>query len=259
MYYARKKKTLKRPRSDLGWMPPRKKARYASTVRTSLNPKYLITSRPATKNVRITGYTGMEKHFQDLTKAETVIATTWAGAKLNPATVDCLFAPTQGSGVNDRRGIRCTMKSIQVRGLVYKKFDADEDDGSDPVIVRLAIVMDKATNSTAITPSLVYDDTEGNKPFRYRNLENTERFRVLFQKCFVLNDLNSFTDGTNTGSISGVGRQFEFYKDVDVPVKFVSNDGDIGDIQDNSLHVIACCNVANKAYIRYESRVRFVG
>lgn len=214
--------------------------------------------RAARANLRTAGYLGVELKFVDTTVNATALGQTWAGAEVDPA-ANCLFAPTMGTGESNREGRKAIMKKVQINGYVYRAQASDQADVRQSSIVKIALVLDQQTNATQLSAEDVYVDAD-NVECQFRELEYAQRFRVLWSTQLTLGDTVAATDGANTCSITGSLKPFSVYKTINIPVSFVANGGNVADIMDNSLHVIAVTSApATTDYIVYQSRVRFVG
>lgn len=243
-----------------GPLRPRFQPRQVVLART-INRRPTFIPRPRMTNVRFGGYIDREVKFFDTTYTAAFIANTgWAGSELETATYG-LFCPQQGDGESGRDGRKVLVKSLHLKGCLYKAKAADQDDPDDPVQVTFMVVQDMQTNGAQAQGETIMDDTPAatEECFSFRNLEYTKRFRVLFKKTYVLRDAMAFSDGANTGATSGTGVLININRMLNVPVEFSASTGAVTDIVDNSFHVYACCTVGNTVKLKYNSRVRFVG
>lgn len=208
-----------------------------------------------TRNVRTGGLLGIEYKFLDnsYAAAATVLAVT--GSEADPA-ANTISGIAVGTAQNQRDGRKCVLKSVFIRGKIYLDPLADQADVGAPEAVRVAIVLDQQTNGAQFNAEDVYVDT-GTTVLAVRNLEYTGRFKVLYDRLFRLNYEIAATDGANTCSCNGNQVFFKFFKKLNIPVTFVSDNNGVADISDNSLHVM-CWGSAN-CNLAYTSRVRFVG
>lgn len=207
-------------------------------------------------NLRTAGFMGIERKFVDTTYTNTVSGA-WAGGEADPA-ANTLCAPTQGDGESNRDGRRIVIKQIVLTGSVQRLRAADQADVREASVVHVALVQDTQTNGTQLSAEHVYVDAN-NVEYTPRNLQYSQRFRVLWSRRFVLYDTCAFTDAANTGSVVGVSRLFHKVLSVNIPVNFIGNAGSVADIADNSLHVIACGSEGAIDSLKYQCRVRFVG
>lgn len=224
-------------------LPPAMVARRSAAYRASLNQ-------------RTGGALGVELKYIDgsWNTAPTASATAQTA---NPAT-GSLCCPTQGSGASQRDGNRIVIKNIDVFGSAFTATaSASGAVPTDGLQFWVAIVQDKQTNAAALTATDVYGGTLPLYPFR--NLLNTQRFRVLaffhgVQHCDCLGQ-------DAAGTFRQAYRQvpFRLTKKVNIPVTFKAAAGAIGDIVDNSIQVLICVENHSVQSIQYNSRVRFLG
>lgn len=234
----------------------RKKA--AATRRKNLRIEAMLARTIASKaaNPRTGGYLGIEKKFFDTFYTATALTAAWAGGECDPA-ANTLFAPTKGTGPSDRDGDHVMIKTIDIRGNVYRGVGSDLADVSIPAYVTVVLVQDKQTNGAQLNAEDVMVDTAP-KHLSHRNLQYSRRFIVLKSMRISLHDTAAGADGANTMSVTGSGRTFNWRVQCNIPVDFIGNAGTVADIGNNSLHIIACTN--NTAYyLEYSSRIRFVG
>jgi len=211
------------------------------------------------RNIRTAGFLGIETKFYDTRKAPTAFVTTTAGAELDPAAnASCLNAITQGDGESARDGKKCVLKSVEIHGVVTGTLKQDQADSKLPIIARVLLVWDKQTNGAQLNSEDVLKDDAGSDYLSMRNLQYSSRFRILWDRTFVLQNSQSMTDGANTSSSVSQTRNFKIYKKLNIPVNFTGTTEDIANITDNSLHIIGVASITD-ASIEYYSRVRFVG
>ncbi len=237
-----------------------------ATGRRTWGGRYADQSRAAVaqrRNMRQGGFMGIKLKFFDSSRVALALTapTDAAGGEADPTTLNCLFAPVQGTGAQNRDGRRVTMKSVQIEGIV----ELSNVDGSATAVITprvfIALVLDKQTNAAQLNSEDVYTNPAANADMAtspLRDLERSTRFTVL--KTW---DLNMSTTGMGTAAANDLmGKQLKFscYKKLDHRVEFVLNGGTVADIQDNSLHLIAYASNGNGApNIGYNCRVRFQG
>lgn len=211
-------------------------------------------------NVRTGGLLGMELKYFDAHKPFVVTTNTWAGGELDPA-ANCLGCPTQGSGASNRDGSRIVVKSIQINGTVQRYVGQDKADTRAGSVVQLALVMDTQANGATLNAEDVYSATDPEVPAQ-RVIANTSRFKVLRTQCFSLYDTCAFSDGANTGSVTGNCHHFTWYIRMNQVMNFIdgAGAGNIADIKDVAFHMIGCSESATSAdYITYNFRMRYIG
>jgi len=211
------------------------------------------------RNVRTAGFLGIEKKFYDTLYNQTAVATTAAGAEADPAgNLKCLNAITQGDGESSRDGRRCIIKSIQVKGFIDADVKSDLADVSSGKKVRVLLVLDKQTNAAQLNSEDVLKDAATIDMTSLRNLQYSQRFKVLHDRVYTLTCGAAGTDGANTNSMAWNTAHFNIFKNVNIPVNYTGTTEDIANIVDNSLHIIAVASTTG-TILCYQSRVRFVG
>ncbi len=219
----------------------------------------------AVRNPRTGGFLGIERKFLDSGQKDSALttSTSQAGGEHDPTLGDCLNSILQGTNEQNRDGRKVILKSVLVHGTVDSLGNADAGDMPSQAYFYVAIVLDTQTNGTQMSSELAFknlasDASSSANPFL--NLEYQTRFRVIKYVKLRAPTPNAFADGTNTGTISGYQVPFSMYASLNIPVNFVSAAGGIGDIVDNSLHVIAWTSSTTLLpRLNYGARVRFMG
>lgn len=227
-----------------------KKVRYARTQ----------ASRYRSMNKRLGGFAGRELRFVDYQLAETVLSPQVPAGIKDPATALALNAIAQGSGNNQRGGLRATIMSCQVKGVVV--FPKVSTQG----IVKIYMVLDTQTNGAAMTADEFLvdptDDVHGVSAFI--NLENTHRFKTLAQTTATYVTQNHFGSSESSADLAPtIHVPFNLYKgwSSGMITRFLSTGATISDIADNSIHIVAICGQgpanATSASIAYQTRIRY--
>lgn len=188
--------------------------------------------------------------------------TNWAATELDPATLNTLFCPTEGSDIDNRIGRRVELYKIALRGVISCGVLMDQTDVVAAPAVRLILYMDQQSNGTQSQgEDVMATPGAGQVPLvfsTFQNLANLGRFRVLRDKIYGPRIVTSGTDGVSTVSL--VHQQIPFKMTVrfkkPILIKFNStNGGTIGDIVDNSFHLIGTKSSTNYAHtISYQVR-----
>lgn len=210
-------------------------------------------------NYRTGGYAGREVRFLDTSVEGRDIAVAISGATANPTTLLCLNAVGPGTGVSQRGGIRCTVKSIRINGVI-SFVPAFPSSG----IVKLYLVKDKQTNGAQMTGTQYFDTAIASdfmSVMQHENLENAHRFSLLAKKTVKFVTQNHYWNGT-TAVAPTVNVPFSLSKSFGasgMKVRFLGSGTTIADIADNSLHLLALCtdNSGSSAKISYISRMKF--
>lgn len=151
----------------------------------------------------------------------------------------------QGVESFNRIGRKIVMKYIELR------FETRVKPGGFSQVHRMMIVQDMQPNGVAMTFSQLITAGAWYHSGPY-NLDNEDRFRVLMDERVFLSDYGT----------SNAQHCFEKFIEVDIPVTFnKSSNGNIGDIQTNSLYLCVCGQLPagdGAGYYDHVSRVRFI-
>nr|UOF80974.1 capsid protein [Cressdnaviricota sp.] len=159
----------------------------------------------------------IERKFQDTTDVTDITST---------ATVILCNGLAQGTGINQRIGVRVLVKSIQL------KINMVRENAATTTLqqVHHTLVYDRQTNGAAPT----YADVWGGNTFPgtdLRNVANTGRF-------FVIWDNVENIEGVNMGGSSS--KFVQFYRKVNLPVYYnAGNAGTVADIATGGIFLIA--------------------
>jgi len=205
-----------------------------------------------------------ESKYFDLFLSATAIseATSWTGSELDPAGYDTLCDPSEGADIDNRIGRKIAIYKIAIRGVIDTTALPDVADIVSAPAVRLILYMDKQTNGAqSLGTDVMAAPGAANLPLKFstfQNLNNLGRFRVLRDVVFQPRTVTAGTDGANTTSQNMQAIPFKMNVNFRTPVimKFNStNAGTIGDIVDNSFHLIGTkSNAAFASTISYQVR-----
>ncbi|WP_445775590.1 hypothetical protein [Shewanella sp.] len=207
------------------------------------------------------------KYYDTFLNASAITATTtWAGSELDPATILTLCAPVKGTGINNRIGREVNVHKIKIRGMVNVPSQVDQTAKDAAFYARLILVMDTQTNAAQMAgESLMANPgaaTANLTVNTFQNLDSLGRYRVLKDKNFTLQNPATSWDGTNIEQ-NGLVRPFKWTHTFKTPIKVrfnEANNGDIGDIVDNSFHIIGTIAAAGLApTLSYQCRVSYKG
>lgn len=223
-------------------------------------------------NVRTGGFVGSEMKYFDQALALTQVSdlANLSDGMLDPTATDCLNCPELGSGPTNRIGRFIQMHSIHISGTIkYVPNGAKSAVLAIPDVF-IALVLDTQTNKAQMASNDCYTNPSANQDLvtsPFRNLEYTKRFRVLKKMVIRAPDLQQSTDFGGTPKIMLSGKQIHFQinkKLFGKKVGFVGNSSPntIGNIDDNSLHLIAFANSNTGTsdvaiQIGYNCRLRF--
>jgi len=223
-------------------------------------------------NPRVQGFLGLEKKFFDTALADTSIGTTasWSGGIYNPTitspvipgATNCLSAPAQGAGPQQRIGKSITIKSIQLKGCVYYiPYAAAGASTSRTCFV--ALVQDTQTNGAQCTAPDIFQNITAitqTLPTPARNLLNAKRFKILKSEVFEMDPQTSLALAGPEYVVAGRSKPIDWYLPCEIPVNFLEEtDSTVANVVDNSVHVVVSCNDPNYAVVAYNARIRFLG
>jgi hypothetical protein len=148
----------------------------------------------------------------------------------------------QGTSDITREGNQIKISSIQFK--YYMEINAS----TTATALRFILVQDKQTNGAIYTPGdLLEDASPTDVIVSPNNLGNKFRFRILYNKVHTL-------------SQNGSRMQYkEFYKKVELPIRYDGNAGTIADVNTNSLSMFIVSDEAtNTPIIDMFVRLRFI-
>lgn len=213
------------------------------------------------------GMSSTERKYFDSYLGSTAVTapTSWAGAELDPATLNCLFVPSEGSDINDRVGRKVSVIKLQMRGTLQIPNLANQTSGLYVPEVRLILYQDMQTNATQAQAEELMGSpgTAANLNLinTFQNTANFGRFRVLKDKTYMVRNTNATWDGTNIeydGAIIPFKFTIRFRKPVVVRFN-ATNGGSVADIIDNSFHLIGVRSSSNYTVnIGYQCRTVYL-
>lgn len=192
------------------------------------------------------------------------VTTSWAGAEEDPTTLNTLFAPQEGNGIENRQFNKVLVKSLRIRGIITQPATSAAAAVTSPAYTRMVLYVDTQTNGTQAQAEQVLTDqsTTSLSATSYQNTANIGRFRVLKDKLFVFRrDAAANNAAATTVSTSGVRFPFKFNIKFRKPfyVRFNNtNGGTVADIIDNSFHLIMGSDASGVIH-EYSCRTTFIG
>jgi len=226
---------------------PARPARYPQT-----NKNVFLMRTPGGKGATET------KYFDSQRTAITVSeGTDWTGSEVDPGTLMTLVCPTQGAQINQRIGRKISVKKLRIRGVLTPAVRSDQADVLPPASYRIIVYQDTQTNGAQSQGEDVMKTplsaTTQAAFSSFMSLANLGRFKILKDKTFREGNSVAFNDAAATGSVINGGQiPFKFNLAFKKPVVIHFNssnggagDGDVGDIVDNSFHIIALRSVAD--------------
>ncbi len=187
-----------------------------------------------------------ELKFKDLDVDDAIVAT---GGVLTTS----INLIAQGTGESERIGRKCTIRSIFWRGSISLPEGELQGAPGDAERFRLILYLDKQCNGAAAT-ALGILETVGVD--NYRNLANSGRFDILYDKRFTLNYLTLSHFAVNSFSHSRMARDFSFFKKCEIPLEFDNTVGALTELRSNNLGLLIVTETGNGGLIS-SVRLRF--
>lgn len=152
----------------------------------------------------------------------------------------------QGAGESQRIGRKCILRKFSVRGLFTLK------DQHESNMLRLLFYVDTQANGLTATITDVFQDAVPSVQ-SYNKLSNKGRFKVIYDKRFVLN--RSVTAAVGAPEYN---KYFQFYKNMRIPIEFSGATGVMTEIRSNNIGGLAICeNGSSTGILVFMSRIRF--
>jgi hypothetical protein len=224
-------------------------------------------SRQRKRNQVTSGFLGIEKKFLDMGGSSALVAPNdMTGGELQPSSgcTNCISAPAQGDGEENRDGKKIIITSCMVRGNISWALQQDQADALAVGPIYVAIVQNKQTNAAALNSEDVFKALTANtganfKPFR--NLLNSTRFKVLADTTITPPTTNIGQDSAATTSQDLNNSSFELYWNGKMPVHFNSTTtANVSAVVDNSITLIAfATTTVMTPTATWQARIRFVG
>lgn len=208
-------------------------------------------------NWRRGGLISVKNKFFDQDFTDIALTTTWVDLTAN-CLANCINSPAQGNSALTRQGDQIEITSIHVRILLTHDIVPNSADPPVPTCVRLVLVCDKQVNNNVITATDVMDPNVGADFMQFRDLSDTGRYVILKDKKYILNPSVAFTDGTNTGSVSGTGKWIEWNIPAQIRTDFSASTGDVADIVHNAIYLLGVASQNSTSGVaNFSSRIRF--
>lgn len=244
-----------------------RKTQYASSARRAAAVAISRAQRRRRRSLPIATALGIEKKYLDVWASDLAVPAPVdaSGAEMQPegGCTQCLSAPAQGDGEQNRDGRRIELKSCFVSFTVRGAVSQDQPDVKAAPIVFVALVQDMQANGATIVSENVFsnpNDTAYVNAFPLRNMQYTSRYRVLDHKSVNMGPPTASTDGANTTSIVCNERHGTLSWRGNLPVSFTDTTANITSVADNAFHIIAYATTTNFVpTLSYVSRIRFVG
>lgn len=222
------------------------------------------------RNIRYGGFSGLERKFLDCAWNGVALATGGSdasGGELQPSTgcTNAISVPAQGDGESNRDGRRYNIKSCFFSGVIDHAPRADQPDADDVGGYFFALVLDLQANGSTIASEDVYVNPGTSAacilPTPLRNLENSQRFRILDSKYISPRGSYGVTDGASTASLNHQQKiPVSLSWSGDIGVTCTGTTADVASVSDHALHIIAYAeSTAYTPTFFGKSRLRFTG
>ncbi len=162
----------------------------------------------------------------------------------------------QGDTETNRDGRRCVIKSIWFKAHVQvPQLTAIPTVANDHENLTLYLIQDKQANGAFPSFADVFQQTVWDT---FRNLENSQRFNIIWQRRFKFNPITATDDGTTIVWVYNHDI-LDIYTKVNIPLEFsVGTTGVITTIKSNNLMLMGITE-KGIAKVHGRFRIRFVG
>lgn len=227
---------------------------------------YRNRARPARRsNARTGGFVDVENKFLDSELTLTATTTTWQA--LNPAGTGCtnsLSVPAQGDGESERDGRVYYIKSLHLRGSVQMTASESDNGPQGPAYTRVVVYWDTQTNAAEATATDIMDAGGTSDSLAFRNLQNSKRFVVLYDKTVKVTPTEMNEGAANLFAQSPAVTFWKFNKNFKKPIKVrcSGTTANVSSVTDNNIGIAFCSfssDGASLPSIQYQSRIRFQG
>ncbi len=144
-----------------------------------------------------------------------------------------MFTFPLGTKDTERIGRKITLTSMQVRFLLTLPVTALLGETAD--VVRVIILHDKQANGAfpAVADILFSPDIQS-----FKNLDNTKRFRTLYDRTIPINIQCGVFDSTSGIELIKMGenmKTWKIFRKLNIPIHYDGDAGTIGDIVSNNI------------------------
>jgi len=151
----------------------------------------------------------------------------------------------QNTTENGRIGRNILLTKLMFQGELHLKQQATVTLAHD--YVRIMVIWDTQANGGTAT---VLDVLETNDVTSFRNLANSKRFRVLYDRKHTLNAFTSTITSANVVVTARVIKPIQYFINLRIPVEYDGTTGDPPELKSNSLFAL---------YISADGRTEIVG
>lgn len=182
-----------------------------------------------------------EKKTIDVDPTNFTVTSTASSALLNGTAI--------GTDFTDRIGRKIIMKSLYIRFFLQPQDSVTQDNQT-----RILIVYDRQSNGAA---PIITDVLKSSSPMAQVNLNNRDRFQILWDKCWFMGASNNTATQAVSPSPNGFcGKKF---KRLNHEVLYGGTTSAIASIQTGSIYIFALSDRAatDGALFSYSTRIRF--
>lgn len=212
------------------------------------SPRFKAPRRKRRKynpNIRTGGFVGKELKFLDTTISPTTVALTGTIIK------DTVNSMIVGTGESQRIGRKVKATSLMIRG----SFDyPSQPNLTTSLYIRLMVYQDTQTNGSAAT---ITDILESANVDSFRNLENSKRFKILYETIEPVNAQCAARDASTERTNAKV-KPFQIFIKFKRPMEFVykGSGGGVSDLTQNNIGVLGIVNVAPTVAMSLSGKIR---
>lgn len=156
----------------------------------------------------------------------------------------------QGVTEITRVGRKCVIKKIGWRWSIVKPSTANLSLGHE--VVRMICYQDKQTNGATAAVTGILESANYQS---FRNLTNTGRFNILYDRTYDLNQQAGSGDGTTNDGASTV-LSGQWYKDCNIPLEFSAGAGAITELSTNNIGFLFISLDGDTTSVSLDSKVR---
>lgn len=258
---ADKNKHVSLPVKLVASMPAKSSLVYTGTSRETVRKGSVSRRKPkrSTYSIKQLGYLGIEAKVHDTEYDKITVSTTVAGSEADPDNVLCLTSPAEGVGDVQRNGRQITVKRLEMNCHISKH---GQSDVGWPAFMRVVVVQDKQTNQAQFNAEDVFlAPTDADlHALAMTNPSTALRFKILHDHLYDLNPQSAGGNGSSNDSAAQL-KTFRINIPMNMVVNFATPLGEISDVVDNSIHVLAIRGLAgsDQCCFGYVARATFVG
>jgi len=245
----------RRLRDDEDWeentTPQGKRMRMSTTTTTS---RQLTPMRPPAlvRQQRVGRHDNEEKWIDQDTGGVSILVGVGGQTVLSSAN-----GVGQGTGNNQRIGLKQQMKSFQIKGYIYNDGAiANANCWNDEI--HLWVVLDRHPNTVG-TVWLDVFDTSSEPANAMMNLSNTTRYRLLKHIVVKMTPPVYYDTNINQARVGTDANSFEWFTDLNFVSRYTagSTTGGWADFTENNIIVFASANRCTEFKLAYRSRCRY--